>query len=142
MGLDKFIFFGIVPAGLLWAFLSPMLGQVYLAVFIGWPLYKRFAVENFKSTDEYYSEHGVIVNYAAKTISIKGKTYPVTAVKGFSSYVKKHGTGVFSIKVDDMKKPVYELEFNGLKGAQGTKMDVFQNRLEMALQKAGGHTYR
>ncbi len=89
-----------------------------------------------KSTDSYFSQNGVKVIYADKTISINGKMYPISAIRSISHTGQRGAKEVFgesyaTIEVDDIKKPMHRIGFKGHLSAE-----TFMSKLELALEKA------
>lgn len=80
-----------------------------------------------------FSQAGVVVDYAARTIAIDGKAYPVTAVRGLR-WTQEHNRSVAYITLTDLATPVHRINFNYHLGAAQT----FIARLEAALDQAGG----
>ncbi|MCE7949947.1 MAG: hypothetical protein DYH18_02450 [Xanthomonadales bacterium PRO7] len=80
-----------------------------------------------------FSQAGVVVNYAARTIAINGKTYPVNAVRGLSS-AREYNRSVAYITMTDLEIPVHKINFNyHMEAAQ-----AFIARLGAAIDRAGG----
>jgi hypothetical protein len=84
-----------------------------------------------------FSQAGVVVDYAARTIAIGSKTYPVDAVRGLRS-AKEHNRSVAYITLTDLATPVHRINFNYHMDAAQT----FLARLEAAIEQAGGPRFR
>jgi hypothetical protein len=100
-----------------------------------------FSGGTFTSTEDGFSQSGVKVTYSSGQIQIKGRTYPVSEVRGLRWDSKKKNGDICGyskayISVSDIQKPIYTLHFRTMGAAE-----VFCERLELAIQKAGGPTF-
>ena len=93
-----------------------------------------------------FSQNGVRVDFVAQTITIGKYSYPATAVTGIKTNTVVSGkativanTGFVNIEVDDFKKPVHKIVFNGFSVQKDTA--EFAHRLSIALRKAGGTSF-
>lgn len=98
-----------------------------------WALNRAGAKASPVINENSFSQAGVTVDFAAHTIAINGKTYPVNAVRGLS-WGHEYNRSVAYIKMTDLEIPVHRINFNYHMDAAKT----FIARLEAALDKAGG----
>lgn len=124
-----------------------MLGLLAVVILI-WVVKAASGLSNRAATfdESRFSQAGVTVNFAAQTIEIKGKTFPITSVRGlrWEATKLKRSTGSIGgdlahsfshayIEVDDFNKPVYKIDLAGTGAAE-----TFISRLSLAVEKAGG----
>ena len=92
-----------------------------------------------------FAQNGVRVDFSAGIITIRKHAYPVNAVTGirYQSSGKQRTMGVqggsVDIEVDDFKKPIHNVLFNGFSAEKDSK--EFAQRLSVALRKAGGTSF-
>lgn len=118
-----------------------MVGGILIAAVVGLiALYIFYFNRNRStSTEDQFTQAGVSVVYASQSISIKGKTYPVSDIRGLRWVSGKGQHGNVSeavITVEDMKKPTYKIAF-----ITPGEAEKFVERLSMAIAKAGGPSF-
>lgn len=117
----------------------PVIAVIGLVVFLNFRR-KRVVID-----DNSFAQNGVRVDFTASTITINGRTYPATAVTGirWQSSGNRRSMGVqegsVDIEVDDLKKPIHHIVFNGFSAESDAK--AFSQRLSVALRKAGGTSF-
>jgi hypothetical protein len=87
-----------------------------------------------------FSQGGVVVNYAARTIAINGKVYPVTAVRSVRWESAHNHSVAFITVADDMATPVHRIQFSGTWNRDTAQ--TFIARLEAAIAQAGGPHFK
>lgn len=126
-------FWILIIAGIMMTFTSAAFKG--LLVLVG-----AFAVRFFflrpVSSDTYFADRGVRVNYSDGTIAMGGTTLPVSTVKSFEVLKNGRGGAHVSIEWEDMNKPVHQFTFFSYNAA-----DTFASRVKLAIKKAGGPTY-
>ncbi|MFA5952468.1 MAG: hypothetical protein WC807_19550 [Hyphomicrobium sp.] len=90
-----------------------------------------FQVSSERISDDRFSSNGVSVDFAAKTIAIKNRTYPVNDVTGLS-----WSEGVTTITVNDLRKPVHKIKF-----VTRGQAEKFGEKLILAIGKADGPSF-
>jgi hypothetical protein len=98
-----------------------------------WALNSAGAKANPVINENSFSQAGVTVDFAAHTIAINGKTYPVHAVKGLR-WAHEYNRSVAFITLADLEIPVHKINFN----YHASAAETFIARLSAALDKAGG----
>lgn len=93
----------------------------------------KYRKDNTYTADEKgFLQAGILILYAARTITIGDKTYGVDDVKGIRL---ERGSNVV-IEVDDFDKPVHKISFWLVPTAE-----KLQQRICTALRKAGGPSF-
>ena len=108
-------------------------GILVLLVF-GWLGRKR---AKYRDDETGFEQAGVAVDYNAQTISVKGRTFPVTAVRGVRWIKAPRGEKFVSeaiIELADMKLPRHKVTFY----ANPNGAEKFSIRLAVAVERAGG----
>ena len=98
---------------------------------------------HYTADDREFKQAGVRINFADRTITVKGKTYKAGQVTGIrmdaltSSH--RHGNSIaktVTIELDDFAKPQHKIVF--ISKGHSRK---FMQRLSVALRKAGGRDF-
>jgi len=111
-----------------------------LIVVVIFAIKKFFSDRKVISTDEYFQQNIVKVEYEKQTITIGKRTYPALSVTGIKTEYHingKRNAQAVKIEVDDLVKPVHRVTIIG--GANSA--DELSQRICVALRKAGGRDF-
>lgn len=115
-----------------------ILSIVIIVAILSW-IY-RFRIGRHKADDSNFSQAGVFVDYNAKTLTYKGRAFPVSKVRSVRTEWQgrknsNRQSASVVIEINDMSQPRVQVKFSG-GGSEGSA-NKFQTRLILALEHAG-----